>query len=252
MNNKNRTLAGIATLLGVLSACDPPTHPRNYTNTILNALCHFEYDCCTPTERATFLPFSAASSKDRCLEELNDSVGGFMNVPAEAVDRGTATYDAEAAERCTADLRTASEQCDAAAFVSPSGGFSFNSIVFLVAPNDAECQALANRGFTRGTVKDGDDCINDVECADFGDCVVEDEEDFAIAGKCKAQLAEGDDCAEGICQPGLFCGADGCEAVKLADDGDACIDDFDCEGICNFAPGECAAVKITVDVCDGL
>ena len=110
----NSTLLRTAALLGVLSACDPATHPRNYTNTILNALCHFEFDCCTPAERAAFLPFSAASNKERCFEELNDTAGGFMNVAAEAVDRGTATYDAEAAERCTAELRTASDQCDSA------------------------------------------------------------------------------------------------------------------------------------------
>ena len=243
MNQKNHTLMGIATLLGVLSACDPPTHPRNYGNTILSSICHFEFDCCTPSERAAFLRFSQASSKDRCLEEVNDGFGGLMNVAAEAVDRGTATYDAEAAERCTATLRAASDQCDSAAFASPTGGFSFESIAFLVDPRDAECQALASRGFTRGTVKDGGDCINNVDCADFGTCIVTDEdgEDLVVAGECRAGLAEGEDCLDSnaSCQPGLVCAADGCEAVELADNGDACSFSGSCaSGFCTAEDGE--------------
>ncbi len=256
MNNFTRPFLAVTAAVGFVAAiasCDPPTHPKNYTQTIIHNLCRFQYSCCTPTERAVVGAFSQAPDEAACNEELSDTISGFMAVAAEAVDRGTATYDAEAADRCTADRRAAIDSCDSQGLAGPQG-LSFSAIVFLVDERDAECLALANRGFTRGTVKAGDDCLSSIECADFGSCEgdEEEEDEFAVGGKCKSLTGEGDSCAdEGFngCQPGLSCNADGeCAKPELGDDGDVCTDDSECKGgFCTASQGSCA---VGGDVCD--
>lgn len=247
MNFQQRlSLAALLPVVVVVAACDPPTHPKNYASTIINSLCHFQYDCCTPAERQlTFFIFGTDEAS--CVEEFNDQSGGFMAVQIEAIERGTATYDAEAADRCTKTIREGIDRCDSSVLVAPTG-FSFQSLVFMVDEGDAECVALANRGFTRGTGKKGDECLSFVDCADFGNCVVEGDEDgegLNVKGECEPLPAKGDDCADTFeCQPGLVCeaNADGAECVEpdLADDGDACVSNSSCaSGFCKISDGAC-------------
>ena len=192
---------------------------------------------------------SSAADEASCVEELNDKVGGLSAVAADAVDRGTATYDAEAAERCTGDRAAAINSCDSQAFAGPTG-LSLTRLVFLVDESDAECFALAGRFFTRGTVKDGGDCTADVDCADFGSCVFGDDA-FSGAGTCRARTNEGGSCSDDNfigCAPGLACDSESkCATPQLSDDGDLCVVGSTCKsGFCKSQ----SACEVGGDSCD--
>ncbi|MDP2344034.1 MAG: hypothetical protein Q8O67_23960 [Deltaproteobacteria bacterium] len=243
MNTSVKSFALALVLLPTLLSCDSPVHPRNQMSSAIDGICDFSFDCCLPQERGQ-LAFFASSTKDGCKEELEALLGGFASVNLEAVERGTAIFDAEAAERCTKERRAAADQCDARPFVTSTGEFDLTSLAFFVDPRDAECAALTARSFTRGTVKDGGDCIASVECADFGTCIVEDRDGddvvITVAGKCQATLKDGDSCVfaddedERACEPGTNCDGDTCEAPELLDDGAACGADSQCDsGLCS-------------------
>lgn len=234
-----------------LVGCDPPVHPKNFASTVVASTCHFIHDCCTPSERQVLIPFPFLN-KDACLEEVEAAFGGLMNVAIEAIDKGTATFDAEAAEACTGAIRTAIDQCDATAVVGSDGNIDANRLFFLFDGNDPVCAALAQRGFSRGELEDGDECVSSVECADFGTC--ENDNDgggFTVGGTCRAAAGEGDACDDRRCLPGLLCSAElRCEEPPpLADDGDDCTFDFQCvSGFCSGAGdfGRCSTDE-TVD-----
>jgi hypothetical protein len=241
------TLAGVS----VVAACDPPTHPNRYANTILQNICHTAYDCCTPTERQLVLGvfFTASQSKETCLEELNDFVGGFLQVAQQAVEDGTATYDAEAATRCTAEVQAAVDRCDAQAIADLTGSYNFNVTAFGVDADDPECLALAQRAFTRGTRANGEDCTSDIDCADFGICVIEGDRNFTRAGTCRNPGTEGNACADDVgCGPGLTCVDDTCIVVERAENGETCTDDGECaSGNCEGSERSCEG---SGDPCD--
>jgi hypothetical protein len=215
--------------------------------------CHFVHDCCTPSERQLFLaaPFP---DKGACLEEFEATFGGSLNVAIEAVDKETATFDAEAAEACTNAIRTAVDQCDATALVDATGRLSTTRLLFFVDERDPVCSALAQRGFTRGVVEDGDDCVSNIECADFGICIVDAADgDLTVSGTCRAAAAAGASCEDRSCQPGLICGATRtCEAPPdLAADGDACQANGQCEsGFCSGARDRARCSNDATNNCD--
>lgn len=259
-HTRTRTALVACAVVGFVAvvACDPPTHPRNFSQTVIRNLCHFEYACCTPSERLAGAGFSLAPDEGACVEEFTDSFGGIFAAAAEAVDRGVATYDAEAAERCTAERRAAVESCDSQALAGTSG-ISSTAVIFMIDERDAECAALANRSFTRGTVKGGDDCLSDFDCADFGRCFDDDDDgddDLSVGGTCHPLAKAGDSCTdEGFagCQPGLVCDDDAkCAAPTPADDGAACVANAGCKsGLCQLgASGSCAVGGASCDFDD--
>lgn len=266
----------------------------NLGETRVRALCHFAFTCCTPIERQLF---SNAPHRDEgaCVDEtLEDQSIGFLltidTLAKDAVARGTAVYDGEAAERCSRVQLDAINQCDVDKLVDASGNFDFNRLLFLTDSADPECLALAQRNYVRGQVDDGDECLSSFDCKDFGACV-QDPDDvgdvITTAGTCIVPHAEGDDCEDGVgCQPGLQCVNEGaaftCEQLEPAADGEPCGGDADCEsgncettignGECIFAGGACVddadcppddfcngdftdecapANEVSVEVCDG-
>lgn len=248
--------------LATIGACQPATHPANYATTIFDAVCHFQFSCCAPSERLeTPLANVAAGALDegRCREEFEDQAGGIFNVAAAAVDNGTATFDADAAERCTAAAREAMASCDSQALLG-SPRVDGGSLVFLADPADRECQLLAQRAFVRGTVRDGGDCTADVDCEDFGTCAFLDDDGNEVdgptrpaVGVCQTPAGEGETCEARGCAFGLSCqdAGDGtveCRAQELLADGEDCFVATQCRaestclttsGTCNDGSGAC-------------
>lgn len=220
--------------------------------TQLRASCSYAFNCCEAVERGSF-GFSSSPDEATCVEEGLET-GGQLSLLGQrakaAIDAGKATYDGELAERCMRPFLDAAQQCD---------------------PNlrdldsTPECSFGFSRAFAFGTVKDGGDCTDDIECADEGNCVVESEENtLTVAGKCKAAGGEGDDCNERNCQTGLECTFEGdaatCTKIVLLEDGESCFDGSQCasggciesdeNGRC-FETGASCSVDTECDVANG-
>ena len=281
--------------LAAASACAfffPLAHD-NLGETRVRAICHFAFACCTPIERSIF--FNAPHRDEgACIDEtLEDQGTGFLTAidaqAKDAVARGTAVYDGEAAERCSRAQLDAVNSCDVEKLVDPSGGINFSALIFLADPNDPECVALATRNYVRGQVDNDDECLSSFDCKDFGSCVHDPDESDTLTtkGACVAQHAEDDDCSDGVpCQPGLACVGNGeaitCEQIEPAADGEPCSVGTDCEsgncqetigdGTCIIAGGACvddqdcppddfcngdftqecaAAQDVSIEICNG-
>lgn len=208
--------------------------------TQLRANCSYAFNCCEAVERSTTAPDEAT-----CVEEGLEN-GGELSLLGQrakaAIDAGTATYNAEEAERCMRPFLDAAQQCD---------------------PNlrnlktDAACEVGIARAFVVGTIKDGKACTDTLECADEGTCVVDAEDNtITVKGKCVAAVGEGADCTESDCKSGLSCtfnaedSTQTCEKIKLLDDGESCFDDSQCSsGACNQS--ETGSCIDSGEPCDG-
>jgi hypothetical protein len=217
-------------------------------DTRIGAICRFAYNCCTPAERAVFLNSPPFKDEGACRAEAAEDRnfgGGFYTqdlIAKDAVARGAAEYDGEAAERCSRAQLEAMNACDPEAVFNSAGQIDFVKFSFLVDPTDAECFALAQRSFARGLVDDGDECFSDIDCADFGVCVPEEgnEDTLTTAGECLKPHEDGDECIDARpCAPGLLCqqpeggGTPVCSEPVLKDDGEDCFQNAECEsGLC--------------------
>jgi hypothetical protein len=252
------TLGGLLVLPAALSGCEPAQHPRQLTKKFVENLCHVAFDCCTAVERSAVGPALGFPSRDACRAELDVQVGGAMAAAVQAVDRGNATFDADAARACTEAGQAAIDACAGGdAFIDVDGFLSGERAGMGISDDDPECQALAARGFTRGLIDDGDDCVSDFECADFGDCVIDDDDGAGLtrAGACRAHAARGDECSARPCQPGLVCVSGRCDNPPArAEDGEACDRDSGCaSGFCRDDGDslQCATPDIDSSICDG-
>lgn len=207
-----------------------PFAPDQLFETQVRANCRFQFQCCTAAERSVQFLDEAT-----CVEanfEQNASQALIGQRAQQAIQAGNAEHDAELAERCLRPFLDAANSCDP-------------NVVFGVGERDLACVAGQSRFFTVGLVKDGDDCIDDLECADEGDCVVDNDEPevISLAGKCRSRAGDGDDCDERECQTGLACIRDGegtptCQEVELKGKGDSCFDDEECDtGFCKPVAG---------------
>jgi len=190
--------------------------------TQVRAQCAFAFNCCEAVERTGAGVEVRNPDEGACIEQGLET-GGDLAVLGQrakaAVDAGTAVYDGDLAERCLRPMLDAGKAC------SPEFiGYSF----------DTECAVAVSRAFVIGQVKDGDDCIDSLECADEGDCIVDDDDDDAltVSGTCLGRAGEGDECGERACQSGLFCDVlsdtPTCTPTQLLDDGERCGGDNQC------------------------
>lgn len=243
-----------------------PFGHENLGETRVRAICRFAFACCTPIERQLF---ANAPFKDEgaCVAETleDQGFGAFVlnidTLAREAVSRGAAEYDGEAAERCARPQLDAVNTCDVEKLVDSQGQFDFTRFFLLADPGDPECAALASRNYVRGLVDDGDECFSDFDCKDFGLCVDEegaDEDTITTKGECRVPHAEGEECDDGKgCQPGLSClpdqdaGAVTCQANEPGDEGDDCFVDADCaSNVCEESIGGGACLSNGADCVD--
>lgn len=212
-----------------------PTSLDGVAEAEIRASCHFAFSCCTPAERGTFFGLAFRDEGACVAEGLEQS--SSQNLLADrakaVVAAGKGTFNQARADECRKPALEAMNSCDAQTVI---GG---------VAP-DPKCDGEATRGFVEGNVDDGDDCNDDIECADFGFCdrvTDADEDTITTAGSCVAARDEGDKCFDDgeafACFPGLACTPnDGgteftCKEPELLDDGDDCDDDSQCaSGFC--------------------
>jgi hypothetical protein len=251
------SLSAVGVVLAA-TACQPASHPDRLANTLFNNVCHFNFDCCTPSERVMFSSLGGgAVNKAACIEELHDTFGGAFEVASAAVEAGTAVYDAEEAERCS--IQAAIDSCDAQTVLGVGQSQGFTQLLYGIDATDDDCLLLASRAFTRGTVKDGGACTSFIDCADEGTCTIDEGES---KGTCVAPAKEGDDCSERSCAPGLNCDdtTARCVAEVLFDDGASCEFDEECTsgacvglGTCSSS-GEACASSLDCGfnaICDG-
>lgn len=264
------------------------------TETRVRSICHFLYGCCTPIER-TLMGNPPFSDEAACVAELleDPSFNGIVGyggsgeaLARDAVARGAAEFDAEAAERCSRAFLDAANSCDPQPFFTESG-LNTTALQLLVDATDPECVLLAGNHFTRGLVDDGAECQGPLDCAGFGTCLLEGGPDVTVTGSCEARPAEGESCLGiGMCQLGAtctfpagsgeptcvvpqrvangepcnnydecesrYCGAS--EAQRCSSNDAPCIDAIDCPAgdSCGAFGGACAeAPTITVALCDG-
>lgn len=232
----------------------------SFSDTRVQAFCHFAYACCTPLERSVFMGAETAfKDEGACVAEIQEEFVGFFgradaDRARDSIARGAAEFDAEAAERCSRASLEAANACDPTPFFKPSGEIDDEELVLLVDSEDPECVELARRAFTIGKLEDGDECDSDIDCADFGICAQEFGDDtLTTKGTCHATLKKGAGClnANRFCGPGLFCtaNADGgatCEEPDLKANGEACGSDFECES------GACEIVETGACINSGL
>ena len=197
-----------------------PLAPDQLFETQLRSNCSFAFNCCEAIERSA-LGLSSTPDEATCVEQGLES-GGTLSLLGQrakaAVDAGNAVYDDELAERCMRPVLDAIKTCD------PD---------ILRTRLDAECLAGFRQAFVTGTIKEGKDCTDSLECADEGDCVVDAaERALTIAGTCEARAGEGDSCSERECLSSLSCDFSlenpECVKVVLLANGERCTADSQC------------------------
>lgn len=247
-----------------------PFTPGTLADTRVQAICHVLYSCCTPAERSVTFGFAGLdgfADEASCVREFkeNPDLGQLYlidKVAQDSIGAGKAEYDGEAAERCARPLLDAVNACDATAYITPDGRLNL-SATLLAPSNDSECQELISRAFTRGKVKDGGECTNDIDCADFGECGIADNNDgsatvVTATGKCVAPLKEGEACGvddEKQCGPGLSCISDGsaatCKKPPRKGTGDPCEDGIECEsGLCEQSANVAGVCVFSGEPCE--
>jgi hypothetical protein len=241
-----RLVALSAAVLGLSAGCGWfffPTSLGSLVESRVRAECHFYYACCTAPERSLAGGVSYKDESTCVTERLEeaDAANSLVARAQAALDAGNGEYDQERADECLRPVLDALNSCDADAV--------FNN----TAVDDPSCAADYARGFVKGSIKDGDDCNDDIECADYGACVREPDEDtISTEGECQGAAGKGDSCydadaGEAIpCQAGLTCEFDGtdaytCEEQEKLDDGEECYSNDECDsGACvDGQAGEC-------------
>jgi hypothetical protein len=150
-----------------------PTSLDGFVEALIRADCHFAFACCTPPERASFFPLNF-KDEGACVEESLEQGSAANSVVDRAkavIAAGKGEFQQDRADECLKPLLDAKNQCDSQAVLAPE-------------PQDPVCAAEAARGFVKGNVDDGDDCDDDIECADFGFCDrVTDAEEDTLTGR---------------------------------------------------------------------
>lgn len=259
-----RSFGVVLALVGSSSAAGcwffGPTSLDGMGEANIRAQCHFAFACCTAPERSAYYGLGAYRDEATCVEVTLED-GNYSHLLAArakaVVGAGNGEFDGQRADECTRPMLDALNSCDADAVL---GGANVL---------DPLCGADAGRMFVVGKLADGEDCTDDLECAGYGTCVVEDppENTITIAGQCRASRAEGEVCFDPTatepeyfnCVPGTSCvsGDPGesstCQTSAGADNGEPCFNHFECDSAyCDQAALVCEEQpSVTVEVCDG-
>lgn len=229
-----------------------PLAPDQLFETQVRADCSFLFRCCEPNERSITRGGGATPYDEATCVEQRFEAGGSSALLGQrakaAVDAGNAEHDGTLAEECLRPILDQANACDPA---------------YLAPELSPACSFGASRGFVVGLVKDGDECTDDIECADEGTCVIpEDDNVITVKGACVAAASEGESCLRGAedereivnCKTGLTCsfepdGTAECKPIELLADGEPCFNGEECESgaciekearTCSFSNDPCA------------
>lgn len=222
-------LSGLAS-----SSCQAlfPYQAENLCETLVRAECRFAYQCCNASERADQLVGSSyARWRDEgdCVRENTIEVCGAFNVVVESQRAGRFDLDEELLESCLRPRIEALNTCDAEAVFDPPEA-------------DEEC---TEAGFFpgEGKVEDGALCFESFECA-TEDAICkpdepgEDEILVSSKGTCQPPPRAGEECPDGFCADGLYCGPNATNqnvCQNKRDDGAPCDEAEQCKSdICEL------------------
>jgi hypothetical protein len=192
-----RIPCGLLFLAALPTACSSAYSVDNVCLTSVKAECHFEFACCTETER-NFVAnngfgFGQASDESSCIDLGAKFQCSRFSVVSDSVKAGRFAYDDNQAAACWDPVVEAADKCDAAGF--------FNAQSRLNAP---VCDPFAGKGL----VDQGAFCFVNEECKDAGECVIAHSPTVVTAeGRCGAPPpATGSPCpADGFCGTGSIC-----------------------------------------------
>jgi hypothetical protein len=231
-------MRSLLAVVALVAACSPFT-VDSLADTRIKAKCHFAFACCNATERDLFDPLdfrdegTCVSESEQDAANVDGTVFALDALAKDAIARGTATFDADSAQKCSQPILDDVNQCKSSAFFRAGPVLDTTEVELLVDPSDANCFALALRDFTKGNVKDGGACESPLDCADFGNCVRDPKADpNTISGKgsCKALAQRGSSCtSDNDCAPGTFCDDTANTCALLEGDGATCSRDAACQ-----------------------
>jgi hypothetical protein len=165
--------------------------------TSVKAQCHFQFACCTETERNLVgngnFGFGQATDEESCIELASKLQCGRFTEVEDSVKAGRFSYDENKAAACWDPVVVAADKCDAQAFFVAESRF-----------NAPVCDPFAGKGLAA----QGAFCFVPEECADNGQCVIAHSGNVVSAeGRCGAPPpAAGAPCpSDGFCGTGSIC-----------------------------------------------
>jgi hypothetical protein len=160
-----------------------------FTNQTQNGYCGKVFQCCTAQEREENLGVSVESEEECESEQFGPAFAGALSKYTKAVERGTVTYNEDAAEACSQQM----SQQSCSEFAASEGMFS---------ENRAGCSDV----FVP-QLDEGDSCQDDIECK-TGFCKRKVNEDGSFDDTertCAKPPGEGQPCFNGKCQGDYYC-----------------------------------------------
>jgi hypothetical protein len=205
--------AAVSAMLGV-TGCGRVTPADPGEGVALNAapdeiaqtVCPKAYSCCSASELMG--NDLAGTDEASCEVATAKSFSDQLSAVEDAQRAGRARYDGTRVAACLSTIR--SSTCDALGTTNHLTGIP-------------GCET-----FVVPLVGEGGDCVNDWECM-VGRC---------NSGKCQAQPAVGEACADGHCATGAVCDPAGMCVAKRAD-GDGCTEAAQCPSL-QCTNGTCA------------
>lgn len=178
-----------ALLAASCSAFFPPGNPVDFCVEQAAAWCDLQFKCCTATERKgdplglfAGRPISrrAPSDAGECHAVMAELCRGTIDAQNESLVEERITYDADEAADCLAEVRTAVDDCDPAAFFDAQGSYLVN----LLDSGRPGVLGDACDNAVEGNVDENDECFASYECQ-RGSCVVTTFDEVTAEGECQ-------------------------------------------------------------------
>jgi hypothetical protein len=203
MTKSNILFAGF--LLGSVAACGDDgggASVETFANDLTRLTCEKAAGCCAPIELKYQFAFSDVPVTDQasCEAYLGNFLGGTLaQIYQQSIDSGRASWNADVAADCLADLEALS--CD-----------EYSQHITLFGDAPLGCNPVTPN------VADGGECVIWWECTSG----------YCDEGTCQAVPGEGDACPMGMCGANLRCDfvTETCQTYKA--DGEACEMDAEC------------------------
>jgi hypothetical protein len=203
----------------------------NLCKEVAEVMCHNIFECCTGEQIEEQFGVKITTSESKCRHDMRLLCEERNSPLLWAFERVTAELTTPNAQQCLESLVVPNDTC-----------FPFVSSV----PYDQSC----NSNLIRGLQGAGTGCLFDFECAANLYCGAD--------RKCRAYLTLGENCENGTCGSGLFCGPDEttyemiCQTLRAigesCDYGSYCQSELYCDE--DLEEPVCSAKKSIGESCD--